>query len=145
MSQYVAVLLVALLGGLAAVVQAQLNGVMDKGMGTFESVFVTYSVGGIVIALIMLLLRGGNLSALRTLPWYVIFAGLCGLVIIGSISFTVPRLGLVATVTLLIASQFAFGALIDHYGLLGAEIRPLTLQKVAGVLILLGGVWLVVR
>ncbi len=145
MSNYVIVLLVAILGGVAAVVQAQLNGIMDKGMGTVESVFVTYSVGGIVIALIMIFLRGGNLGALRTLPWYVIFAGFCGLVIIGSISFTVPRLGLVAAITLLIATQFVVGSLIDHFGLMGAEIRPLTLQKVAGVVILLFGVWLIVR
>ena len=145
MSNYVVVIVVAILGGVAAVVQAQLNGIMDEGMGTVESVFVTYGVGGIVIALVMLILRGGNLSVLRTLPWYVIFAGLCGLVIIGSISFTVPRLGLVAAITLLIASQFAFGAIIDHFGLIGAEIRPLTPQKVAGVVVLLFGVWLIVR
>jgi len=145
MSDYFVVILVAILGGAAAIIQAQFNGIMDKGMGTIESVFVTYFVGGIAITAIMLFMRGGNLAAFRTLPWYVIFAGICGLVIIGSISFTVPRLGLVAAVTLLIASQFVFGALIDHFGLLGAEIRPLTLTKLTGISVLLLGVWLIIR
>jgi transporter family-2 protein len=117
MSNTIVVLIVAILGGAAAVIQAQLNGIMDKGMGTIESVFITYGVGGIVIALIMLLKRGGNLSAFPTLPWYVVFAGICGLVIIGSISFTVPRIGLVAMITILVATQFILGALIDHYGI----------------------------
>jgi len=145
MSNYSVVIFVAILGGAAAIIQAQLNGIMDKGMGTIESVFVTYFVGGIVITLIMIFMRGGNLVAFRSLPWYVVFAGICGLVIIGSISFTVPRLGLVAAITLIIASQFVFGAIIDHFGLLGAEIRPLTLQKTAGIGILMLGVWLIIR
>ncbi|NCF67704.1 MAG: EamA-like transporter family protein [Chloroflexi bacterium] len=145
MSNIPVVLFVAILGGVAAVIQAQLNGIMDKGMGTVESVFITYGVGGIAIALVMLFMRGGNLSAFPTLPWYVIFAGLCGLVIIGSISFSVPRLGLVAAITIIVASQFIFGALIDHYGLLGAEIRPFSLQKLIGIGTLMLGVWLIIR
>ena len=145
MSNTLIVILVAILGGVAAVVQAQLNGVMDRGMGTVESVFITYGVGGLVIVLVMLLRGGGNLSAFSTLPWYVVLAGICGLLIIGSISFTVPRLGLVGAITIIVASQFIFGAIVDHYGFLGAEIRPLTLQKFAGIVVLMLGVWLVIR
>jgi transporter family-2 protein len=145
MSNTVVVLVIAIVGGAAAVIQAQLNGVMDKGMGTLESVFITYAVGGVAITLIMLFMRGGNLSALPSLPWYVVFAGICGLIIIGSISFAVPRIGLVALITILVATQFILGALIDHYGLLGAEIRPMTMQKLAGIGILMLGVWLIIR
>ena len=65
--------------------------------------------------------------------------------IIGSLSFSVPRLGLVATITLLVATQFIFGAVIDHYGLLGADIRPLTLQKLGGISVLMLGVYLIIR
>ena len=83
MSSYLVVIFVAILGGAAAVIQAQLNGVMDKGMGTLESVFVTYVTGGIIIALIMLFMGGGNLRAFRTVPWYVIFAGVCAVIAIG--------------------------------------------------------------
>jgi len=145
MSNYLVVIFVAILGGAAAVIQAQLNGVMDKGMGTIESVFITYGVGGIIIALIMLFMRGGNLRAFATVPWYVLFAGICGLIIIGSISFSVPRLGLVATITILVATQFILGAVIDHYGILGADIRPFTIQKLAGIGTLMLGVWLIIR
>lgn len=145
MSNTLLVIFVAILGGVAAVIQAQLNGVMDKGMGTVESVFITYGIGGIAVALIMLLMRGGNLRAFSTLPWYVIFAGLCGLIIIGAISFTVPRLGLVVAITILVASQFILGAVFDHFGVLGAEVRPFSLQKLAGVGVLMLGVWLIIR
>ena len=145
MTGYLFVIGVAVLGGMAVVVQAQFNGIMDKGMGTLESVFITYGLGGVVVGLLMLALRGGNLQALRELPWYVTLAGLCGLVIIGSISYTVPRLGLVAAFTVIVATQFVLGALFDHFGVLGVEIRPLTLQKISGIIVLLAGVWLIMR
>jgi transporter family-2 protein len=145
MSNSLGVILVAILGGIAVVFQARFNGMMDRSMGTVESVFITYGLGGLVIALVMLAMRGGNLSAFRELPWYVATAGLCGLIIIGSISYSVPRLGLAAAFTVIVATQFILGALFDHFGVLGAEVQPLTAQKVAGIGLLLLGVWLIIR
>ncbi len=136
---------IAILGGVAVVIQARFNGMMDRGMGTLESVFITYGLGGLVIALVMVALRGGNLAAFRTVPWYVALAGVCGLVIIGAISYAVPRLGLAVAFTIMVTTQFVLGAVFDHYGWLGGELRPLTLQKAAGILILLLGVWLIIR
>ena len=138
-------ILIAVLGGVAVVIQARFNGMMDRGMGTLESVFITYGLGGLVIALVMIALRGGNLAAFRTVPWYVALAGVCGLVIIGAISYAVPRLGLAAAFTVMVTTQFVLGGVFDHFGLLGGEVRPLTLQKGAGILILLLGVWLIIR
>ncbi len=120
-------------------------GVMDKSMGTVESVFITYGSGGLVIGLTMLALRGGNLAAWKGVPWYVLTAGILGLIIVGTIGFSVPRLGIVPAFTVLVATQFIVGALIDHFGLLGADLRPLDLPRAIGVLIVLVGIWLILR
>lgn len=137
--------LIAFIGGLAVVIQAHFTGLMDKGMGTLESVFITYGFGGAAIALVMLFYRGGNLHLWRQVPAVAFSAGLFGLVIIGALSYAVPRLGMVATFTIFVATQFLLGAIFDHFGLLGAELRPLTWQKGAGLGVLLVGVWLVIR
>jgi len=136
---------VAVIGGIAVALQAQLMALLDRGMGTLESVFITYGGGGLLVGLLMLLLRGGNLSIWHTLPWYAFLSGAAGLVIVASIGFSVPRLGLVSAFTLIVAAQFIVGALLDHFGFLGAEVRELNPQKIAGMLILLLGVWLTVR
>ncbi|WP_260291704.1 DMT family transporter [Sedimenticola hydrogenitrophicus] len=136
---------VAVIGGIAVALQAQLMALLDRGMGTLESVFITYGGGGLLIGLTMLFLRGGNLSIWHTIPWYAYLSGAAGLIIVASIGFSVPRLGLVTAFTLLIAAQFIVGALLDHFGLLGAEVRELDLRKIAGMLIMLLGVWLTVR
>ncbi|HEX9925112.1 MAG TPA: DMT family transporter [Anaerolineae bacterium] len=140
------VMIVAILGGVAVVVQAQMVGLLDQHIGTFESVFITYFSGGLLVALLLFLLRqGGNLGAWRSAPWYAFGGGAMGLVIIGAISYTVPRLGVVAAFTTIVATQFILGAVFDHFGLLGSMIRPIDMQRIAGIVVLLAGVWLIIR
>ena len=138
-------IIIATIGGVAITLQAQFMGLMDKGMGSLESVFITYGSGGVLIGIAMLLNRGGNFSGWRSLPWYAFTAGFLGLIIVGTIGYSTPRLGLVTTLTILVAAQFIVGALLDHFGILGATLRPLDLPRILGVGIMLLGVWLTVR
>jgi len=136
---------IAAVGGIAVTLQAQFMGLMDKQIGTLESVFITYAGGGLLVGLAMLLNRGGNLAAWQSVPWYALTAGALGLIIVGSIGYGTARLGLVTSMTIIIAAQFIAGAVVDHFGMLGADLRPLTLVRVGGVGLMLMGTWLVVR
>ncbi|MFU8770169.1 MAG: DMT family transporter [Desulfotignum sp.] len=138
-------IMIAVVGGIAVALQAQLMGSIDKHVGTLESVFVTYGGGGFIIGIIMILLRGGNLSSLSQVPWYTLLAGPTGLVLIAAIGYSVPRLGLVPAFTILVAAQFMTAALMDQFGLLGAEIRQISLSRVAGMVVMLAGIWLTLR
>ena len=145
MTTFLALVLVAIVGGVAVVLQAQFMGVMDQQIGTLESVFITYGSGGLLVGLTMLLLRGGNLAAWRGVPPYVLVTGMLGLIIVGTIGYVTPRLGLVTAFTILIATQFLLGGIIDHFGWFGAEVRPLDLTKLLGVGVLMLGIWLIIR
>jgi transporter family-2 protein len=54
-------------------------------------------------------------------------------------------LGLVTAFTIIVASQFIVSALFDHFGVLGAQLRPLDLYRLAGIGVMLVGVWLIIR
>ena len=139
-------ILIAALGGIAVSLQAQFMGLIDKRVGTLESVFITYGIGGLLIALWMLLQRQHNLSAAwDVLPWYAWSSGAFGLVIVATIGYSTPRLGLVTALAIIVGAQFATGAIIDHFGLFGAEVRPLDLARIAGLGLILVGVWLTFR
>lgn len=138
-------IVIAAIGGIAITLQAQFMGVMDKHIGTLESMFITYGSGGFLIGLAMLVTKGGNVSAWKEVPWYVLSAGLLGLIIVGTIGYSTQRLGLVTALTILVASQFITGALLDHFGLFGANLQPLNLTRLAGIGTMLLGVWLVMR
>ena len=143
--EFIVLILLALIGGIAVTLQGQFMGVMDQSIGTRKSVFITYAGGGLVITLLMLFLRGGNLRAAASVPWYAFSAGLLGLLIVGTIGFTVPRLGLTTALTLVLTGQFVASLLIEQFGWFGAPVRPFEWTRVVGILILLLGVWLTTR
>jgi transporter family-2 protein len=145
MTTFLALVMLAIVGGVAVVLQAQFMGVMDQQIGTIESMFITYGGGGLLVGLTMLLLRGGNLAEWRGVPPYVLITGILGLIIVGTIGYVTPRLGLVTAFTILIATQFVLGGVIDHFGWFGAEIRPLDPTKLLGVGVLMLGIWLIIR
>ncbi len=49
--------LIAALGGLAITLQGQMMGLMDRSLGTLESVFITYTIGGAMLLGVWLTLR----------------------------------------------------------------------------------------
>jgi transporter family-2 protein len=140
-------IIIAAIGGIAVSVQGQLMGIMDKGMGTKESVFLTYVLGGLIM-LIYLLLTPGNFSfkALgNSIPLYTLWSGVLGLVIVSAISFTIPRLGLATAFTIVIAAQFIITALIEQFGWLGATAQPIHWGRLIGFFSIIVGVWLVAK
>ena len=137
--------IIAVIGGVTIALQAQMMGLLDKTIGTLEGVFITYAGGGLLISLVLILIRGGNLGAWQSVPWYAYSSGALGLIIVGAIGYSAPRLGLVATFTIIVSSQFVVAALIDHFGVLGAATRPLDLSRMLGIALLLVGIWLTIR
>ena len=68
LNNFVPVILIAAAGGIAVAIQAQFMGLMNRGLGTMESVFITYGGGGTLIVLILLLRQGGNFENLSAVP-----------------------------------------------------------------------------
>ncbi len=137
--------ILAIIGGIAVALQGYFMGIMDQRIGSQESVFITYASGGILAAVMMIAARGGHLNAWQNVPWYALTAGALGLVIVGTIGYTVPRLGLTMAFTVIVASQLVVAVMLDHFGLLGAAVRTLDLPRITGLIFLILGVWLVLR
>ena len=139
-------ILLGLLGGVAVGLQGPLSSLMSSKIGIMESIFIVH-LGGAILAIVPLLLfwGGGNLSQWRSVPWYALGAGAMGLVVIGAVSITIPRLGVAPTVTLIVVAQLIVGAILDQYGWLGVHIRPIDTTRIIGMLVLFFGTWLMVK
>ncbi len=145
MSLLIFTVLVATIGGIIVSIQAPLVGILNQRLSTLQSVFVTYFGGGMLALALLLLSGGGNWTGWRSVPWYALLAGPLGLVIIGSLSYTTPRLGVAATMAIFMAAQLIAAAWVDHFGYLGVAVRPVDLSRMIGMLVLLVGAWLIVR
>lgn len=145
MQPIILIILVGLVGGVAVGLQSPLASMMSQRLGTLESIFIVH-VGGALIALIPLLfLGGGKLSQWRSLPWYALLAGVFGLVVIGAVSYMIPRIGVAGSIITVVSGQLLVGALLDHFGWLGASVRPLDPARLIGLVVLFIGVWLTVK
>ena len=139
------IILIGLAGGVAVGLQSPMASMITQRLGIFESVFIVH-IGGALIALVPLLFYGGGkLTQWRSVPWYVLGAGIFGLIVIGAISYMIPRVGVAASIITIVAGQLLVGTILDHFGLLGAMQRHLDPTRAIGLAIVLVGVWLTVK
>jgi transporter family-2 protein len=140
-----AVLLAAVAGGLVAL-QAPINSLLGKRIGTLEAATFSFVVGTLALALVTLVAGGGvRLAHLRGAPWYVFVGGLLGAVYVASSLVAVRALGAGGLTAAVIAAQLTLSVVIDRLGWLGVEPRPLSATRVVGVALLAVGVFLIVR
>jgi transporter family-2 protein len=145
MESIILIILIGLAGGVAVGLQSPLASMISQRLGTFESIFIVH-IGGALAALIPLLfMGGGKLGNWRSVPWYTLGAGIFGLVVIGAISYMIPRVGVAASIITLVAGQLLVGTILDHFGLLGAAQKSLDVTRAVGLGVVLVGVWLTVK
>lgn len=139
------VILIGLLGGVAVGLQAPLAGAMGQRVGGTAGSFIIH-ISGAVFSGLWLLARGGErIREWRSLPWYMLSAGIFGLILYQTISITLPRLGSTMMVVLIIIGQLVLGVIVDHFGLFGVTQRPVDLLRILGVLALILGGYLIAR
>ena len=144
MESIILIIIIGLAGGVAVGIQSPMASMISQRLGIFESVFIVH-VGGALIALLPMIFLGSKLSQWRSLPWYTLGAGIFGLIVIGAISYMIPRVGVAASITTVVAGQLLVGVLLDHFGLLGASVRSLDVTRALGLAVVLAGVWLTVK
>ncbi len=162
-------LLLAFGAGLAAAVQILVNGALGEERGVPEALMVSVTVtyGSVVLFMLIRFAIMGDLNLntpgrplLYLLPltfvallaflglmgglqWYYFLGGLAGALIVSTVAFTGPRLGIATTSAALIAGQMVGAILWDHLGLLAQAKDPIDALKVIGALLIVGGVVLV--
>ena len=141
-------LLIGIIGGIAAGLQAPFTGIMGQKVGELGSVLITYTLGAVAILIIAAgasFIGAIDMSQWRQIPWWAFLAGPIGLIIIGSVSYSIPRLGATSATMLFLVGWLIFSAIIDHFGWFGIPIKPFNFSKIAGSLTLLLGGWLILR
>jgi bacterial/archaeal transporter family-2 protein len=145
MNSVLLIILIGLVGGIAVGLQSPLASIMTQRLGMFESIFIVHIGGAIASLLPLLFFAGGKLSQWRTVPWYALIAGVCGLFVVGAVTYMIPRIGVAPSIVTIVAGQILVSALLDHFGWLGAEVHPIDASRLLGLLVVFVGVWLTVK
>ena len=140
--------LLTMLAGAGIVVQQALNANLRVALASAAwSGFVSYLVGLVCMALLVLALRDPLPAAAvaARIPWWAWSGGLFGATFIVIAILIVPKLGAAAFIAILVTGQMLASLAFDHFGWLGLAQRPIDLPRLLGVALLIGGVVLIQR
>ncbi|HYV53614.1 MAG TPA: DMT family transporter [Chitinophagaceae bacterium] len=128
-------------------VQAVLNTKLGKQTGgPLISSLLSFLVGLICLFIINLFANYSaftNMKLLSVSPWYVWMGGLLGAIYVSCVIFVNQQQGVALTFALVVAGQIFISLLIDHFGLFGSIVRPLSIPKIIGALLIIAGLVLI--
>ena len=144
MDRGVAVLLMAVVGGLIAM-QPAVNAGLGKSTGSLAAALISFAIGTLLLALRRRQWQGRRLSEVASVKWYYLLGGVLGAAYVFAALSTVGEIGAGGVAAATITGQLTFSLVLDRIGFLGLEEQPFTPERVAGVVLLLAGTYLIVR
>lgn len=132
--------------GISVVIQQALNANLRTALSSAAwSGFVSYFIGLVCMAALALLLQDPipSLATAARISWFAWSGGLFGAIFIGLGIFLIPQLGSATFFAMLIAGQMLGSIAFDHFGVLGVPVHPASAIRVAGAVLLVGGVILI--
>lgn len=137
----------AALAGFLLPLQALINARTSQVLGgPLMATLVNFIGGTIMLIAVLMLMRvpAPSTEQIGKVPFYAWFTGLAGIMFISQATVTVPKLGAAAMIAIVIAGQLCASMVFDHFGIL-QQAHPVSWQKIVGAVLLLGGVWLILR
>lgn len=135
--------LVGLLGGIHVPINGALGARINS---TLVATFTFYGIGFLLIALLCLIFseRAAWQGLLNVPRWYYI-AGIISVIVVGSSTFLIPRIGALNLFVVVLSMQLQARMVISHFGWLESPIAHITAAKLVGGLFLIIGAVMVVR
>ena len=108
--------------------------------------FISFLTGTLVLFCVGFLFSGRFLDLQMTgLKWWMFAGGFLGACFVTVGLLMVPKVGVATLIVFMIAGQLIGSALLDHYGVLSESVRPVNLQKLAGLAFAGLGAYLTLR
>ena len=144
--QWAGLLLLAAFAGAVVPFQSAINSNLARGLGhplwaTLASLLVSVLV--LLPVILALRLPLPSLGFISKAPLWMWAGGAFGVCFVALAVMLLPKLGASGFVALALAGQVIASMLLDHFGLFGLVEKQLTVSRVLGALLLIGGVVLI--
>src|ERR1035437_5529896 len=131
--------------GVVLAVHLAMNGKVGRGMNNARVANALFwcigALGAVIIGLTGW--QTGALAPLKQVHPLLFTAGILGASLVFAIAWLIPQVGAGSVMITLLAGQVLGGLIMSHFGWLGSPVEPVTLTKLAGVAVMIGGVALV--
>ncbi len=128
--------------------QPPLNAILARSIHSpFAATAISVAVAFVCAILLASVAGRAELTreTLTAVPWYVYLAGAVGMVFVAGGVVIAPVTGALVFFVCIVAGQLLGATIADHFGAFGLPERTISLQRVAGLALVLGGALLVQR
>ncbi|MBC7901870.1 MAG: DMT family transporter [Gemmatimonadaceae bacterium] len=132
--------------GVAISIQAGINSQLRVSINhPVLAAFISFFVGTITLAIMLFFSKQvmPEISQYANIGWHKYIGGLLGVFVVIVALVSVREIGASNLAVLVIAGQLVTAVIMDQFGLLGLARSPITMQRAAGVCLLIAGVYLV--
>ncbi|HEJ9095263.1 TPA: DMT family transporter [Serratia odorifera] len=138
-------IMLAVLAGAVLSMQAAINGRLGQSVGVLKSAFLTFFLGALVTALLILFFAQPMSATLLSVPKWQLLGALFGVPYIIIMVLAVQRIGTAVATVAVIFGQLAMSVLIDSFGWLGNAEIPFSLNRALALLCLAVALVLIYR
>lgn len=132
--------------GLIIPVLAALNASLGARIGSpAAAAFVLFIIALITAGIVTLATGTAPLKAVPAQPKYLLLGGVFVATYVLSITYIAPHFGVGNAVFFVLLGQMVAAAVIDHFGLFGATLTPLSVTRAAGIAVMAAGLALTQR
>lgn len=132
--------LFAILAGALMSIQGVFNTRVSEKIGLLESNVIVQGSALILAIIAMLLFGKGDISKLAECNKVYLLGGVIGFFITITVMLSISDLSPTVAISVILISQLLVAALIDAFGLFGAEKVPFTWTKYVGIALMIIGV-----
>ena len=139
---------IAIFTGALGAIHVPINGALGARIQSATvATFTFYGIAFLLIAGVTLLTNEReSIRQLARVPvWLYLTPGAISVLVVGSGTFLMPRLGAVNVFVITVFAQTFVRVLISHYGWLASPVDPISAPKLAGAAMVALGAFLVVR
>lgn len=132
--------------GLLNAVQAGVNGTLGKGIGQFQAGLVVFTTSFVMFTLLGAV--SGRLGwpgpdRIATVPWWAWCGGLLGGLFVLAQLFVAQSLGSAVFMGIVVTASTVMSLALDHWGLVGFQQHSISLGRIVGAVLMIGGVGLI--
>jgi bacterial/archaeal transporter family-2 protein len=132
-------------GGIAIAVQPSINGRLAQKVGALESSMISFAVGTLFLAAVVLIVGRGSLKGVANSSWWELTGGCLGAFFVTMTIVAIPRIGTTAAMAAVICAQLTTSVILDHFGIFGFRTFPLDGKRAIGVALLMAGAGLIIK
>lgn len=138
--------LLSILAGVAVAFQTGVNSQLRSDTNNpVLTALISFLVGTVALIILYFVFfrQSPTFPSTTAFSWWKFTGGLLGVLYVTGVVIAAPRIGAANALAFIVGGQFVAAIVIDHFGWMNLPINTISVYRIAGIALLLAGVYLI--